>query len=227
MMLGSGLSRRFIPGLLLLSNISDESFLSIVSANSKSVDCPNCGQLAESVAGHTPTLSKSVILKIVDTVAALKATAAAYEDLSQFLAWISAGLCDVPELSSPDGLRISTLLERLSTLIKAKGVIEVVAKARDVITDNQRVFLETRILTDLRPVFDVETLEEPAGAVIIHNLKLVFSESFVSREFFLTLDESDLERLEFEISRARRKADALKHVWHKTKIPFVNVDLEA
>jgi len=204
--------------------VSKNAFAAIVSANAEYARCPNCDQVAAHVVGQTTELSKPVVLQIVDTVASLQTMALAYESLDHFFKSLQEALQQVEELNSAAQQQL--LMERLETLLKARGAIEVIAKARDVLTDNQRVFLGTRILTDLRPVFGAESLDEPAGAVILHNLKVVFSEDLTEKEFFVTLDELDLERLSNVIIRARNKAKALKHAWHKTGIPVVDVDTE-
>jgi hypothetical protein len=75
----------------------------------------------------------------------------------------------------------------------------------------ERIFCDSRIITDIRPVFGNDISEGPASAVITHTLRLGFHSDGDGphQSFYLTLDEADLHSLSDDIHRAIDKAEAL------------------
>jgi hypothetical protein len=101
---------------------------------------------------------------------------------------------------------------RLRSLISLESLM-VIAKARELQTEHGHVFLNGRIITDLRPVFRGSPDESPLGMVLLHILKL----SYLDREsegkrsaFFIALDESDIAALKRLLERAETKASTLR-----------------
>jgi len=103
----------------------------------------------------------------------------------------------------------SIVISRLNTLL-CQNVIVVLAKANSVLYDNQRNFVESRVLTDLRPVFTTAIDSRPTLAGIVHNLKVAYLENGSQHEFFVSLDEDDLDNLFDVITRAKKKAQFLR-----------------
>ena len=78
-------------------------------------------------------------------------------------------------------------------------------------TEDERVFCQARILTDLRPVFGQVIEDGPKAMVVVHLLKLTFHKgSEKHQEFFVSLDGDDLKTLRGLIDRAEAKAKTLK-----------------
>src|SRR5262249_44182886 len=87
------------------------------------------------------------------------------------------------------------------------------AKALDLQTDDERTFCgDSRILTDLRPVFGAGISEGPKAMVIVHILKLGYHStgSGRHRDFYVSMDAEDLKALRNIIDRAEEKAESLK-----------------
>jgi hypothetical protein len=89
--------------------------------------------------------------------------------------------------------------------------------------DHERVYLESRILTDIRTVFK-EYKEQPIGAVVVHNLKITYRQNDNEKEFFVALDGSDLLNLSQEIARAETKAKEIKMLLEKAEITYLSGD---
>jgi len=100
---------------------------------------------------------------------------------------------------------------KLLTLLNAE-VFGLVAKAHDLVTEDERTFCHARILTDLRPVFGSIVEDGPKAMIVMHTLKLAFHQQG-SRddhgEFYVTLDADDLRSLRKIIDRAEAKAQSL------------------
>ncbi len=85
------------------------------------------------------------------------------------------------------------------------------SKAQDLQTDDERTFCRARILTDIRAVFGDRIEDGPKGMVLVHLLKMGFHQSGRGHdEFFIALDENDLQTLKRVIERAQLKAKTLR-----------------
>lgn len=100
---------------------------------------------------------------------------------------------------------------RLSKLLSINSM-EVCAKATALRTEYDKVFGAVRVMTDLRPVFSINTNSDPSpiGIIITHNLKIEFLESVKQREFFVALDSRDIDDFIEVLNRAKAKEQALK-----------------
>ena len=94
------------------------------------------------------------------------------------------------ELTSDE---VDGLTSKLLSFLQLR-VLEITAKATDVMLQHKNVFVGSRVLTDLRPIFSEEDLS-PVGCVIIHQLEI---EAYTDRSrvsYFAALDSTDLKRL--------------------------------
>ena len=94
--------------------------------------------------------------------------------------------------------------------------IEVSAKALAVMTANERMMCNVRVLSDLRPIFTGDL--EPTACVVLHQLKIAFHEQEdfddVS-EIFISLDGEDLVKLKSVLDRALQKHSKLEEMAKK------------
>ncbi|NER23040.1 MAG: hypothetical protein F6J86_35795 [Symploca sp. SIO1B1] len=126
----------------------------------------------------------------------------------------------LPSLNQVDKQNFSN---RLVAFLQASSSLGIIAKGEKLFWDNERVYLESRILTDIRTVFQ-EFNEEPVGAVIVHNLRITYRQNDQEQELFMALDESSLVNLSQQIARARAKVKAIKNVIEKAEITHLSVD---
>jgi hypothetical protein len=126
-------------------------------------------------------------------------------------------VCDAMEaVDSPD-LKLQAadrpqFKEKLLTVFGSAN-FEIVAKAFDLKTDDERVFCGARLLTDLRPIFGQNVEDGPKAMVVVHLLKLGFDrvgDPKRHNEFHVSLDAEDLGALRELIKRAEDKASTLR-----------------
>jgi hypothetical protein len=98
-----------------------------------------------------------------------------------------------------------TDLQQVATMSEALGLL---SKARDVMTDHQRIWCHGRILTDLRPVFDSQNPRKIDAAVVIHSL-MIHHRGAENSEFFVAMDRIDLLELQELVERALEKHRAI------------------
>lgn len=102
----------------------------------------------------------------------------------------------------------TTLKPAVATLLDSESVA-LVAKAFRLQFDQVDILTESRIVTDLRPIFD-QSAGKPLAAIVCHSLRLTYSEGGRAQQVALALDTRDIEQLRALCERALRKVDALK-----------------
>ncbi len=105
----------------------------------------------------------------------------------------------------------SALRENLSILLGNKR-IQHTAKAVDLASAYASQVHVTRVLTDLRPIFDESIGEVPVGWMIMHQLEISSSESGRLNELFIAATDRDLEILRDQIDRALKKSSVLSKI---------------
>jgi hypothetical protein len=124
----------------------------------------------------------------------------------------------IGEASDEQVLRLS---DYISSILKMPSPVNSFAKASVIRTDYERVFQSSRILTDVRPIFhDTDSL--PATIAISHNLKLTYIRSSNKEDFFVALDDADLEMLVETLSRAQAKSKILKEWYNSSSLKVLD-----
>jgi hypothetical protein len=114
------------------------------------------------------------------------------------------------------------LRNRLERLLGPKTRLWLWAKATALFTEQERLFCDARILTDIRPIFDRNAADGPAALSVIHTLKLILhTTSEEVQEFFIALDSDDLLTLKQTIQRAEEKQTALESLIQRTGLPLL------
>lgn len=101
------------------------------------------------------------------------------------------------------------LTGRLTKLLGLEA-IDLSAKAMSVLLEQQHSFISSRVLTDIRPIFDRDASKPLDGAVLVHNLKIEYMESGEEKEFFVALDKRDIQLLIDVLTRAQQKESSIK-----------------
>ena len=116
-----------------------------------------------------------------------------------------------PQLISNSTSNLSGRIERLLRC----DTIRIYSKASAIGTRHERIFASAQILTDLRPVFkDTEDMKpEPEGLLLSHTLNLHFIASDGTHDnFFVVLDDEDIESIRKLVDRAIDKAEAMRQL---------------
>lgn len=100
-------------------------------------------------------------------------------------------------------------------------VLAIASKARDVLNDYPNNLHDTRILTDMRPVFRDDATGVPAAAAIIHTLKIRYhlGRDQDLQEFFVAMSPSDVQMLRDTLDRAEVKAHGLQQILEAAHVP--------
>ncbi|MEH1942662.1 MAG: hypothetical protein V7L01_20935 [Nostoc sp.] len=126
---------------------------------------------------------------------------------------------DLPNLS---GREKQEFERRLAAFLEFDGVLSVTSKAINVMRDHERIFTGSRVLTDMRPIFERDLEKGPAAVVIVHMLKIEYADLEGTHEFFVALDSIDLEELRQQLDRADQKGKSIKLMLGRANIPYLN-----
>jgi len=95
-------------------------------------------------------------------------------------------------------------------------------KTIDLNSEYERIYKASRVLTDIRPVFKNDVNEDVHYAIIVHKLKLEFTDAHNNpTTLYFSLDSQDLQQLKKNIDRAESKEKALKHTFNE-KLKFID-----
>jgi hypothetical protein len=114
------------------------------------------------------------------------------------------------------------LEKRLSKLLALDSTLGLGTKCVLAMEENERVCLGAEITSDIRPL-SADDGESINAAAINHNLKIHFRHG-VDRDhsdFYITLDDNDLERIKEEIEKAQKKSLKLKAYLKQSNIFYL------
>ena len=123
-----------------------------------------------------------------------------------------------PDVFPPE--KAAILKSRMEKLLSVDRAIAVTAKAFDVVTEHQRIFCGSRIFSDIRPVFSASA-DSVSAAVILHTLNISYHDGGNHKEFYVVLENTELEDLKEAIERAEKKAKTLQSIIQKTGITYL------
>src|SRR6266581_3265500 len=110
---------------------------------------------ASALEKRLPAIASSDLLKIVSVLASLyRAWAEGGKAPTEFAESVVEGIGTQPIGSRFDSAKKDILKTRLIKLLNIEGAFPITAKAFAVMTEHEHVFLGTRIVTDIRPVFE-------------------------------------------------------------------------
>ena len=182
------------------------------------------GQFASKLAEKLPNMERSAIRSILGTALSLYAimakdgTPLLPQELAEGIA-TSSLITKSKDFTSETR---KTLSSRLTKLLGFHKTLGVTSKAFDVMTEQERIYCHSRILSDIRPVF-TENPETADGAVIIHNLQIAFHRCGEHEEIYIALDTNDLQQLKQVVERAEKKTAALQAMLKTSHVPYLEV----
>lgn len=91
---------------------------------------------------------------------------------------------------------------QLGQLLQAEIPISVTSKTQDILWGHGHVYKQSHILTQIRPVFLNDLAIKPQHAVIMHELRISYTEGEEDRNIHVSLDATRLAELQQVIERA-------------------------
>lgn len=130
-----------------------------------------------------------------------------YEEISESLA-LSFKDSISPEISVSD---FSSLKGNLKSILKALDNVQLSIKAFKLKTESFNIYTKSKIITDVRIIFNKEIDKKSRKAVLVHNLHLKYNSNSETKNFFISLDLIDLKELQEQIERAISKEETIRN----------------
>jgi hypothetical protein len=204
---------RYREAITKIQFLEDKAFEELRSALEAQQPASVDRDVVSAIASSAPGLAPSDIEGILESLMGLQiARSLADASLEQFcedvVSEIERAEKKPPALSTEQRAKFAA---RIKTLLGLES-LAVAAKSRDLQTDHEHVYLNGRIITDLRPVFRGSPDEAPAGVLLHHTLRLTYLDraSGERGSFYVAMDDDDLGNLKRLLERAEVKATTLR-----------------
>jgi hypothetical protein len=116
---------------------------------------------------------------------------------------------------------------RLNKLLAIDGSISISSKAIGLLQEYAHIFLKSRIVTDIRPIFKSEIKEGIAGALVVHTLKIEYQDASGLREFYVALDSNDVKNLQAQLSESIAESNVIQSMLNKANIVYLDPNLNS
>lgn len=104
----------------------------------------------------------------------------------------------------------SALEENLNIILSNLGSLKKNINSRRSSIDNESLLRSSKLITDLRIIFEDDLSSKNRDAVIIHKLHVEYQNNFSDKELYFTLDLKDLNKLKSEIDKAIEKDQIIR-----------------
>jgi hypothetical protein len=210
------------PGLLKLAMLAREAADEVLDAIREQQPTLEEGKLASLVAARVRGVPESDVRAIIESLVSL---GTALPTLSMSVTDIAESISSGSELQLEDQQR--TILREMLAQMLALPAINVTGRAYSVVSESANLFMDVRILTDIRPVFLDGMINGPAAATIIHSLKITYQRDGRARDFYVVLDAEEIRTLRETLDRAEKKSASLReHVFQKAGLPYLELNRE-
>lgn len=102
------------------------------------------------------------------------------------------------------------LKRNLSLIFNHSESLKLTLKAIDLVSEEDYIFNDSKIITDIRLVFNDELESNYRSALLVHHLYIEYYKDREQRKIVLALDLADLKKLKEHIERAIKKDDIIK-----------------
>jgi hypothetical protein len=106
--------------------------------------------------------------------------------------------------------RWAKLKQFLMVALTLDETVGTAAKTGPVMTEHERVFVDARVLTDVRPIFHPDLSEKPNAAVLVHMLRITTRDIYKNETAqYFALDSNDIRLMKQLMERAIKKEETL------------------
>ena len=212
-------------GIAKIVALEEASFQELLSVLNNVPLTYNVEPLKKQIIPKLVNVSRDVASDIIDTLYVMNFIQLEMDlTITDFIDRVYQTMLGMNEVDIDSDIQNSELFKgRLISLMNAR-LIRIATKARNVLFEQEHILNRTRILTDIRSVFGDDVGENPVGAIIVHMLRIHYTEGQESKDFFVALDTSDVSILINLLTRAQEKAETLKAVLQSAQIHYIDAE---
>ena len=218
---------RYRSGLVVIANLAPSAFDELSSALQRAPECSTSKELSAWVTPEVKSISPVELPKVIDTLTSLYRVRVRAEISADILARdVVHTMRDsgAPELVIADDKR-SLAQGQLAKLLAHSSLNVLETKVQELKHEYEHTFCDSRIFTDLRPIFGGDVGDAPSTMLLVHILKLGYHDEHESRhrELHIALTSEQLKTLKDVIERAETKEKTLRSHFQSTSIKPIEV----
>lgn len=122
----------------------------------------------------------------------------------------------------PSQAQIKILRDRLSQLLDLSK-LAISSKATELLFEREKIATDFLMITDVRPVFNASGKISLNSMLVLHSLKIDYISDGDSKEFFLAIDETDLNKLIDLAQRAIDKGKSLTERFNACGLDVIQI----
>ncbi|MES2649611.1 MAG: hypothetical protein V4717_22220 [Bacteroidota bacterium] len=218
MALISSIPDKYEDGFRALASMEEEDFIKLKDALSHSPLCSSMDKLAIKL--NSAISNDSDLRDIFASIGSLSPVIESKETIDEIVKDI-VSLCEEYDLI--DETLKNTLSQRLSFFLNNKQIFYA-SKAEDLLNSYGNAFIKCRVISDIRPIFELDLQEDIKAAMIVHNLSIHYqsSEEPFHKDINLCLTSTELQDLKEAIIRAEAKHIRLQSLLDKSDMLDLN-----
>ena len=116
---------------------------------------------------------------------------------------------------------IDMLKHNLFLLFENADNLKKTFKALRLFTQSAFNYLDSSVITDVRPLFNDDLESTPTCGVILHQLKIEYEENDEGKSFYVSLNRDDVSELIDNLQRALKKEEVIK--LNQTGVNFIEL----
>lgn len=116
---------------------------------------------------------------------------------------------------------LELLKKNLELIFQNSKSLKLTLKTRQLKTEDSKIYSDSKVITDIRLIFNDDIEDKNRNAVVIHKLHFEFFENKELNDFFISLDLSELKELKEHIDRAIKKDEIIQKDYEST-VHFIN-----
>lgn len=217
--------KRDSAGIARIIGLSGESVELLVKALISAPSLANSDTMVKYIFSDIPSISVEELTNIINTLYSIyRVREFSGVSPSRFLDDLVEGISSSTHAElSINNIDFDEVKKRFGKLLSI-DTLKVIAKAARLQADGERFYCSSKILSDIRPVFDDEDPSaRPFGAVITHTLKIVHHVGKNLEEFHVILDSHELDLLMKIIMRASIKDKTLRALMEDANLKDLGV----
>lgn len=128
----------------------------------------------------------------------------------------------VAQTNTTDEKVVMQFKDNLVIILNGIQNLSATFKAFGLQSENSRTFRECRVVTDIRLLFNDDITSKERKAMLVHRLKVKTEENNREKEYFFSMDTTDLRKLKEQLERAEEK-DRLIREQYGDAISFITI----
>jgi hypothetical protein len=211
-----------IPALAVIKALPEASARALVDALKSVKPSSDTSEMAARISKEVPTIPLEQLASVLDalyTIYYIRELSGV--DPPTFLDDFMEGVQNVPQLKA-EKQSLARLRARFDKLLSTSS-FNLLSKAKRLQRDGERLYCDSKVLSDIRPVFSDNPSARPLGAVVTHTLRIGYHEGGEHKEFRIILDSVDLDMLTDVLFRAKTKDQTLRELLIESKLPDIGL----